>query len=163
MVGILSTFSISTLAVPHYFFGLILLLITFFLLLESRRYLLYDFVKHRARLMEVGFFNQAVGPPPKAAWEYALHRSYIVQVPHMSIWAAILLRLKRVYFVLYLVVYLAWVTKVILLMNSSIADSFAFPYAWFVINTLVMVTGIGMLIASFWRKSQATEEEDLDV
>ena len=80
MVGILSTFSISQSVVPHYFFGLIVILIIFFLLLESRRYILYDFVKHRARLMEIGFFNQALGPPPRVPWEQVLHRSYIVQV-----------------------------------------------------------------------------------
>ena len=166
MVGVLSTFSISQLAVPHYFFGLILLLITFFLFLESRRYLLYDFVKHRARLMEVGFFNQCVGPAPSAPWEFALHRSYIVQIPRMSLMAALTLRLKRVYFVLYLVVYLAWVTKVLLLMHSPSTDDdgpFTFPYAWFSIITTVMLIGVVLLIKSFWETSNLPEEEDLDV
>ncbi len=81
------------------------------------------------------------------------------QVPRMTMTAALLLRLRRIYFVLFLVVYLAWITKVMLLMDAG--DSF--PYFWFCVLTLFMISGTGMLIVSLWRRSHAPDEEDLDV
>ncbi|MCS6993195.1 MAG: DUF2270 domain-containing protein [Anaerolineales bacterium] len=87
-----------------------LLLVTIFLIMETRRYRYYELWASRIRLMETDFFAAMLVPPfhPAADWAESLAENLLT--PHFPIsqWEAFGRRLRRNYLWIYAIVGLAW-------------------------------------------------------
>ena len=99
--------------ISHIVMLLNLLLVTIFLLIETRRYRYYELWSSRVRLMETDFFAAMLVPPfhPSPDWAEELAENLLL--PHFPIsnWEALGRRLRRNYLWIYLVVGFAWVAK----------------------------------------------------
>ena len=99
--------------ISHIVLILNLLLVTIFLLIETRRYRYYELWSSRVRLMETDFFASMLVPPfhPSADWAEELAENLLL--PHFPIsnWEALGRRLRRNYLWIYVVVGLAWIAK----------------------------------------------------
>jgi uncharacterized membrane protein len=104
-------------------FILNMLLITMFLSIEARRYRYYELWASRVRLMETDFFAAMLVPPfrPDPDWAESLADNLLQ--PHFSIssWEALGRRLRRNYLWIYLVLDLAWFSK--LAVQPTVATS----------------------------------------
>jgi uncharacterized membrane protein len=100
-----------------------MLLVTMFLAIEARRYRYYELWSSRVRLMETDFYAAMLVPPfkPDPDWAESLAESLLQ--PHFSIsmLEALGRRLRRNYIWIYLILGLAWVTK--LYLHPDIAGS----------------------------------------
>ena len=99
--------------ISHIVMILNLLLVTVFLLIETRRYRYYELWSSRVRMMETDFFAAMLVPPfhPSPDWAEALAENLLL--PHFPIsnWEALGRRLRRNYLWIYLVVGFAWLAK----------------------------------------------------
>jgi len=99
--------------ISHIVVMLNLLLVTVFLLIETRRYRYYELWSSRVRLMETDFFAAMLVPPfhPSPDWAEALAENLLL--PHFPIsnWEALGRRLRRNYLWIYIVVGFSWVAK----------------------------------------------------
>lgn len=98
---------------PHLVIALNLLLVTFFLSIESRRYRYYELWSYRVRLMETDFFAPMLVPPfhPSPDWAEALAENLLHPHYPISSLEAIGRRLRRNYLWIYLTIGLAWIAK----------------------------------------------------
>jgi uncharacterized membrane protein len=101
------------------------LLVTLFLYIEARRYRYYELWSYRVRLMETDFFATMLVPPfhPAADWAESLAENLLHPQHAISLLEALGRRLRRNYFWIYLIVDLAWLSKVWL--HPSPADSWS--------------------------------------
>jgi uncharacterized membrane protein len=90
------------------------LLVTLFLYIEARRYRYYELWSYRVRLMETDFFATMLVPPfhPAADWAESLAENLLHPQHVISLWEALGRRLRRNYIWIYLIVDLAWLSKV---------------------------------------------------
>lgn len=99
--------------ISHIVLMLNLLLVTIFLLIESRRYRYYELWSSRVRLMETDFFAAMLVPPfhPSPDWAEGLAENLLL--PHFPIsnWEALGRRLRRNYLWIYIVVGTAWIAR----------------------------------------------------
>jgi uncharacterized membrane protein len=104
---------------------LINVLITLFLLIETRRYRHYELWSYRVRLIETDFFAAMLVPPfhPSEEWSNKLGQSLLNPQFPISIWEAVGRRLRRNYVWIYLVLGIAWLAK--LLYYPTGVNSFA--------------------------------------
>ncbi len=111
--GAVISFAFTESQSPHLVIALNLLLVTFFLSIESRRYRYYELWSYRVRLMETDFFAPMLVPPfhPSPDWAEAL--AEILLHPHfpISTLEAMGRRLRRNYLWIYITIGLAWVAK----------------------------------------------------
>ena len=93
------------------------LLVTMFLIIEARRYRYYELWSSRVRLMETDFYAAMLVPPfqPAPDWAESLAENLLHPQFPVSMLEAIGRRLRRNYIYIYLVLGLAWLTKVALL------------------------------------------------
>ncbi len=91
-----------------------LILVTFFLVIEARRYRYYELWSYRVRLMETDFFAAMLVPPfhPSAEWSESLAESLLHPQFPISEWEALGRRLRRNYLWIYAIIGLSWVAKV---------------------------------------------------
>ncbi len=94
-------------------FLLNMLLVTMFLSIEARRYRYYELWASRVRLMETDFFAAMLVPPfrPDPDWAETLAESLLQPHFSISIWEAVGRRLRRNYIWIYLILDLAWFSK----------------------------------------------------
>jgi uncharacterized membrane protein len=99
--------------ISHIVLILNLLLVTIFLLIETRRYRYYELWSSRVRMMETDFFAAMLVPPfhPSPDWAEELAENLLL--PHFPIsnWEALGRRLRRNYLWIYFVVGFAWIAK----------------------------------------------------
>jgi uncharacterized membrane protein len=109
--------------ISHIVVMLNLLLVTVFLLIETRRYRYYELWSSRVRLMETDFFAAMLVPPfhPSPDWAEALAENLLM--PHFPIsnWEALGRRLRRNYLWIYLVVGFSWVAKLWLFPSMAVS------------------------------------------
>lgn len=102
--------------ISHIVMMLNLLLVTVFLLIETRRYRYYELWSSRVRMMETDFFAAMLVPPfhPSPDWAETLAENLLL--PHFPIsnWEALGRRLRRNYLWIYVVVGSAWMAKLTL-------------------------------------------------
>jgi hypothetical protein len=98
-----------------------ILLVTIFLIMETRRYRYYELWASRVRLMETDFFAAMLVPPfhPAADWAESLAENLLT--PHFPIshWEAFGRRLRRNYLWIYTVIGLAWLGNLWLLPQQA--------------------------------------------
>lgn len=87
-----------------------ILLVTIFLIMETRRYRYYELWASRVRLMETDFFAAMLVPPFHPAEDWAESLAENLLMPHFPIshWEAFGRRLRRNYLWIYSIVGLAW-------------------------------------------------------
>lgn len=107
---------------PHLVIVLNLLLVTFFLSIESRRYRYFELWSYRIRLMETDFFAAMLVPPfhPAADWAESLAENLLHPHFPISYTEALGRRLRRNYLWIYGVIYLAWFAKLWLQPTTAI-------------------------------------------
>ncbi len=107
---------------PHVVIIFNLLLVTFFLSIESRRYRYFELWSYRIRLMETDFFGAMLVPPfhPSADWAESLAENLLHPHYPISYTEALGRRLRRNYLWIYAVIYLAWFAKLWLQPTTAI-------------------------------------------
>jgi uncharacterized membrane protein len=111
------TFSFSTTDTPHFVLLLTVAFNLMFLLMESRRYQVFDLWRRRFRLLNQYMITPILTPgtgPDRAEAEEALGRLSVDlgrTVPHLTIWEAVGYRIRRNYMYVILVTLLAWLLK----------------------------------------------------
>lgn len=90
------------------------LLVTLFLYIEARRYRYYELWSYRVRLMETDFFATMLVPPfqPAADWAESLAENLLHPQHAISLFEALGRRLRRNYIWIYIILDLAWLSKV---------------------------------------------------
>lgn len=104
----------------HSVVSLIMILVTLFLLLETRRYRYYTLWSYRVRLIETNFFAAMLVQPfkPGPNWSKDLASSLLNPEFPVSLIDAFGERLRRNYGWIYLVLILAWLGKLLLYPES---------------------------------------------
>jgi uncharacterized membrane protein/uncharacterized protein YaaQ len=112
--GAVMSFAFSDVRSHHLVIMLDILLVTFLLWIESRRYRYYELWSYRVRLMETDFFASMLVPPfhPSPEWSEALAENLLHPSHTISNLEAMGRRLRRNYLWIYLVIILAWFTKI---------------------------------------------------
>lgn len=133
------------------------LLVTFFLLLEARRYRHYDIWQTRVQLLETDFFApllQPEGPPPHPNWQGLLGVDLRQPQYHISFGEALGWRLRRNYVWLYVTHLITWCIKVVIHPEAidSLEDFIARPAlgpipGWVMLSVGVLFNGTLMVIA----------------
>lgn len=101
----------------HFVILLNILLVTIFLVIETRRYRYYELWSYRVRLMETDFFAPMLVPPfhPSPDWAETLSESLLHPRFPISHLEAAGRRLRRNYLYIYAIVGAAWLAKLWLL------------------------------------------------
>jgi len=114
--GATLSFAFSLPTNPHFVIIINSILVSFFLLMEARRYRYYEIWSSRVRLLETGYFTQVLAPgdAPDEAW--VEHLINDLKTPHFTIseWEAIGRRLRRNYLWIFALLAAAWNLKVYL-------------------------------------------------
>jgi uncharacterized membrane protein len=105
------TFAIGSRELPHYVFGLPVVLNLVFLWIEARRFRTYEMIRRRVRLLEQGFYMTVLGGEPRPNWEQQLADSLKHPTAPIGYVQAFSVRLRRNYLWLLLVVYIGWLVK----------------------------------------------------
>lgn len=111
--GAVLSFAFGSDQTNHLVILLNLVLVTMFLVIESRRYRYYELWSYRVRLMETDFFAPMLVPPfhPSPDWAEALAENLLMPQYSISFWEAMGRRLRRNYLWIYAVIGIAWLTK----------------------------------------------------
>ncbi len=90
------------------------LLVTLFLYIEARRYRYYELWSYRVRLMETDFFATMLVPPfhPAPDWAESLAENLLHPQFPISLLEALGRRMRRNYLWIYVILGLAWLSKV---------------------------------------------------
>jgi len=113
--GAAISFAYSRTAVEdHRLIILNVLLVTLFLYIEARRYRYYELWSYRVRLMETDFFATMLVPPfhPAPDWAESLAENLLHPQHPISLLEALGRRLRRNYIWIYVILGLAWLSKV---------------------------------------------------
>jgi len=99
------------------------LLVTLFLYIEARRYRYYELWSYRVRLMETDFFATMLVPPfhPAPDWAESLAENLLHPQYPISLLEALGRRLRRNYMWIYVILDLAWLSKVWLHPNPAVS------------------------------------------
>ncbi len=101
---------------PNVHHGIIILnilLVTWFLFIEARRYRYYELWSYRIRLMETDFYAAMLVPPfhPSPEWAESLAENLLSPSFPISMWEAFGRRLRRNYLAIILILGISWVSK----------------------------------------------------
>ncbi len=113
--GAAISFAYSRTAVEdHRLIILNVLLVTLFLYIEARRYRYYELWSYRVRLMETDFFATMLVPPfhPAPDWAESLAENLLHPQHPISMLEALGRRLRRNYIWIYIILGLAWLSKI---------------------------------------------------
>ena len=155
------TVAFSIERVPHIIFVFNIAIVTIMLWIEARRYRFYDAFRARVRMLEAHFLVPVVMQKASALegdWRKLLAEDLIVPGFKITTFDALGRRLKRNYVFIYIVILVAWITKIFLHAQPAIDSWTAFYRAlsvgtsipgWlvaiFLAFTLVAVVGV-----SYW-------------
>jgi len=162
----LTTFTLGSREVPHYTLLLGLVLIGISLVIEARRYRHLHRSKYRLHLMEVGYFAEILDPSagnPTYPWRQLLAEDLRRTRFAVSWFAAIRLRLRRNYILLFYFISAVWLVK--LFIHPASPDSAAQFLARFAIgglvpSWLVAMTALGFVaVATVLAVTSQTGEE----
>lgn len=115
-VGAILTFAYGSPSNSHVVILISFMLVWLFLVIESRRYRYYELWAFRVRLMETDFFAAMFTPPfgPHQGWATCLADSLLTPEFPISYREAIGRRLRRNYIWLFMILGIAWATKLLL-------------------------------------------------
>lgn len=108
----ITTVAVGSSGIPHYTFALPFVLVLLFSWMEARRYLAYELVRLRVRLLERGLFLRVLGAEAPDGWNVELARSFEHPQPPIGYVQAFAVRLRRSYLWLFFIIYVIWLAKV---------------------------------------------------
>ncbi len=152
------TVAFSIERVPHIIFLFNVAVVGIMLWIEARRYRFYDAFRARVRMLEAHFLVPVVmqhAPMLEGDWRKLLAEDLLMPGFKISRFEALGRRLKRNYVFIFIIILVAWITKIFLHAQPRITDwhsfyhalsvSNAFPgwlVAFFLFSTLSIVLGI---------------------
>jgi uncharacterized membrane protein len=125
LVSATLSFTFSSPLSPHFVIPIITILVTVFMVMEARRYRIYEIWASRVRVIETGYFAQMLAPdsvPRDQEWASHLASDLLTPNFTISMWEAIGRRLRRNYLWLFALLALSWTLKVYL--HPVPADTF---------------------------------------
>jgi uncharacterized membrane protein len=130
-------------ASPAHFVLLLLVLLLFFLWMESRRYQTFRLIFDRVRLLETGMYLPVLGQTGRADWQERLARSLEAPENPVPLWRAISIRLRRNYLGLAVIVVAMWLFRVAEA-GDPLRDAAmgAVPGSLVLVAVAVLVTGL---------------------
>jgi uncharacterized membrane protein len=163
------TVSFSIPHVPHIIFVFNIAVVTIMLWIEARRYRFYDAFRARVRMLEAHFLVPVILQHPpvlEGDWRKMLAEDLLLPGFKISRFEALGRRLKRNYVFIYIVILVAWLTKIFLHAKPPIHSWSSFYealsvgtsipswlVAFFLFSTFSAVTGI-----SYWAAVKLTSE-----
>lgn len=165
------TIAFTTREVPHIIFFFNLAIVWGMLWIEARRYRFYDAFRARVRMLEAHFLVPMVMENRdmlQGEWKKLVCEDLILPCFKISKLEAVGRRLKRNYVFIFILIMIAWVTKIFLHANAAIEGPRSFYHAlrighipsWLVafifVGTLVSVTAITIYVS---RKSSGEISE----
>lgn len=109
------SYAFSEIQVPHTVILINFLMVWFFLYIESRRFRYYSMLRYRTRLMEkqllAPIFMGSDQPFHEQKWKQELAQSFTKPSIEISRLESIAWRLRRIYIVIFPVLFLAWLSK----------------------------------------------------
>ena len=166
--AITSTSTIFTVAfsiekVPHIIFFFNIAIVTIMLWIEARRYRFYDAFRARVRMLEAHFLVPIVLQNTtllQGEWQKLVCEDLLLPSFKISIFEAVGRRLKRNYSFIYLIILVAWITKIFLHATPPVTSPTSFYQAlavgtsipsWLVafifVGTFISVIGVSIYIA----------------
>jgi uncharacterized membrane protein len=111
--ALVTTFSLGNAAIPHAAFLVMILINLFFLIVEARRFKVYEEARYRVLLLERYFYPEVLGEVSAQDWRPALVEALRTPYFHPSVGTlgALGWRLRRNYLWIYGVVLLTWIAK----------------------------------------------------
>jgi uncharacterized membrane protein len=155
------TVAFSIERVPHIIFLFNIGIVSIMLWIEARRYRFYDAFRGRVRMLEAHFLVPVVSQNPhllEGDWRKLLCEDLLIPSFKISSFDAVARRLKRNYVFIYLIILIAWVTKIFLHARPPISDGSSF-YAALSVGTSIpgwlvavafFLTFAGVITISLW-------------
>ncbi|WP_410767291.1 DUF2270 domain-containing protein [Haloferax sp. DFSO60] len=115
VVAAILTWAFSSGDNPHYIILVGILVLSFFLFIEARRYRDYDVYRSRVRLFQQNLLADALDPSVGVEhedWRSKLSRDYRTPTLKVSTWEATANRLRRIYLPLLAVLLVAWLFRI---------------------------------------------------
>jgi uncharacterized membrane protein len=111
--ALVTTFSLGNPAIPHEAFIFLMLINVFFLMVEARRFTVYEAARYRVLLLEHYFYPEVLGEASPRDWRPALLEALRTpySYPRVGTLGALGWRLRRNYLWIYAAVLLTWVAK----------------------------------------------------
>jgi uncharacterized membrane protein len=111
--ALVTTFSLGNASIPHAAFLFLMFVNGFFLLMEARRFRVYEAARYRVLLLERYFYPEVLGEAGQAGWQPALIEALRTpySYPPVGLLEAIGWRLRRNYVWIYAAVLLTWLGK----------------------------------------------------
>jgi uncharacterized membrane protein len=156
------TIAFSTRGVPHIIFFFNLAIVAVLLWIESRRYRFYDAFRARVRMLEAHFLVPMVMENREllqGEWKKLVSEDLILPCFKITKLEAIGRRMKRNYMFIFILILIAWLTKIFLHATEPITDVVSFYHAlrighipsWFValifVSTFVSVISITIYVS----------------
>jgi uncharacterized membrane protein len=111
--ALVTTFSLGNATIPHAAFLFLMFVNAFFLVVEGRRFRVYEAARYRVLLMERYFYPEVLGEGSARDWKPALIEALRTpySYPPIGLLAAVGWRLRRNYLWIYVAVLLTWIAK----------------------------------------------------
>src|SRR5437588_6248289 len=111
--ALVTTFSLGNAAIPHAAFLFLMLINVFFLIVEARRFRVYEAARYRVLLLEHYFYPEVLGEGSPRDWRRALIEALRTpySYPPVGMLGAVGWRLRRNYLWIYAAVLLTWIAK----------------------------------------------------
>ena len=126
------TIAFSTRAVPHIIFFFNLAIVAVLLWIESRRYRFYDAFRARVRMLEAHFLVPMVMENREllqGEWKKLVCEDLILPSFKITKLEAVGRRMKRNYMFIFILILIAWLTKIFLHASEPINDVVSFYHA----------------------------------
>ncbi|MGH2542372.1 MAG: DUF2270 domain-containing protein [Ardenticatenaceae bacterium] len=151
--GAALSFAFSSPENPHIMIPINTLLVTLFLLIETRRYRYYELWAYRVRLMETDFFAAMLAPPfsPSETWATRLVDNLLHPAFTITFWEAFGRRFRRNYQFIFAILGAAWLFKILLHPNpaGSLEQFVSQAHLGTIPGSVVIVVGVLFNIALF--------------
>jgi uncharacterized membrane protein len=111
--ALVTTFSLGNANIPHEAFLFMMLINLFFLVVEARRFKVYEAARYRVLLLERYFYPEVLGERSARDWQPALIEALRTpySYPSVGTLGALGWRLRRNYLWIYAAVLLTWIAK----------------------------------------------------
>jgi uncharacterized membrane protein len=163
------TVSFSVRDVPHIIFFFNIIVVLFLLLIEARRYRFYDAFRARVRMLEAHFLVPLVMQNTgmlQGEWQKLVCEDLLLPSFKISRFEAFGRRLKRNYQFIFMIILVAWLTKIFLHADPPITSLSTFYHAmhvgkslpsWFVATLFVGTFVSVVVIVAYINKYSAGE------
>ena len=146
------TVAFSIESVPHIIFFFNIAIVSIMLWIEARRYRFYDAFRARVRMLEAHFLVPIVAQNTsllQGEWQKLVCEDLLLPSFKISVFEAVGRRLKRNYVFIYLVILMAWITKIFLHAKTPITSFDSFYHALAVGTSIPSWLVAGIFVGTF--------------